>query len=219
MAILISDNRLQRDAGSREAPALLLGWTISLIFYLEDSMTYIERLKEQVLSRSERIDSEISNIRDCPHEKKEIRYRLCSNGNKMYIHQCLRCGQNVGAWIHKNSIANISSTKPIDDELKKGVSNLLLELYKRKSIAKKADFFDDYDEYLRSSEWTEKRHRVLNRCHNICEGCGKNKAVQVHHLSYQHYRNEFLFELVGICKKCHDTLHEKQDGQDAAINA
>jgi 5-methylcytosine-specific restriction endonuclease McrA len=55
---------------------------------------------------------------------------------------------------------------------------------------------------------------VLERAGNICEGCGEKKASQVHHLTYKHLRLEFLFELVAVCEKCHDTLHDEDINGD-----
>jgi 5-methylcytosine-specific restriction endonuclease McrA len=39
----------------------------------------------------------------------------------------------------------------------------------------------------------------------MCKICG-DKAEQVHHLTYAHVYDEYTFELVSLCKKCH---HEK----------
>jgi hypothetical protein len=65
----------------------------------------------------------------------------------------------------------------------------------------------EHDVYLASPEWRLKRKAVLDRCHYVCEGCGTQSAVEVHHLSYAHWKNEFLFELVGLCAGCHARVH------------
>ncbi|MBI0530879.1 hypothetical protein D9602_05815 [Sphingomonas sp. TX0522] len=67
----------------------------------------------------------------------------------------------------------------------------------------------EYGHYLSSPEWQERRRAVLERCAGLCEGCRKQPARDVHHLSYQHIRAEFLFELVGLCRDCHDRWHGK----------
>jgi hypothetical protein len=72
-----------------------------------------------------------------------------------------------------------------------------------------------YDAYLDSPEWAAKRTRVMERAGRMCEGCGCYPAVQVHHLTYAHAGNEFLFELVAICLSCHAALHPgTSDGLD-----
>ena len=65
----------------------------------------------------------------------------------------------------------------------------------------------EYDKYLRSDKWRELRWLVLERAGHICEGCGRGRAIQVHHRSYEHAGNEFLFELVALCGGCHKRLH------------
>jgi hypothetical protein len=179
--------------------------------------------EQQKQSRLDNIDTQLESI-ECQHAKTEIRYRLASNGSRMFKPQCLRCGEVIGKnWIPHSTIPNINNCKPIDDGLRQFNIDLKITLSKelnaRKANIQRTEFFEDYNEYLQSFEWADRRQKVLARCKWICEGCGKNRAVQVHHLTYQHYRHEFLFELVGICKECHDTLHEKQDNQDAALNA
>ena len=57
--------------------------------------------------------------------------------------------------------------------------------------------------YLTTSQWRMKRKLVLKRCWPVCEGCGMQEPREVHHLTYAHWRNEFLFELVGLCAECH----------------
>lgn len=61
--------------------------------------------------------------------------------------------------------------------------------------------------YLASDEWKWRRQMVLERDNYLCQGCLTNRATQVHHLTYKHWRNELLFELVSVCDGCHD--HEK----------
>jgi 5-methylcytosine-specific restriction endonuclease McrA len=77
-----------------------------------------------------------------------------------------------------------------------------------------------YDEYLRSPTWREKRRGVLLRCDGMCEGCGDQRATQVHHKSYpqdvmpgsdEWIRLEKLFDLVALCDECHSDLHPHPD--------
>ena len=68
----------------------------------------------------------------------------------------------------------------------------------------------EHDVYLASTEWKMRRKRVLDRCHYVCEGCGTQSACEVHHLTYNHWKNEFLFELVGLCRACHQRLERRR---------
>jgi hypothetical protein len=38
----------------------------------------------------------------------------------------------------------------------------------------------------------------------------KRPAEHVHHLSYDHWRDELLWELVAACRKCHERAHDRR---------
>jgi 5-methylcytosine-specific restriction endonuclease McrA len=71
----------------------------------------------------------------------------------------------------------------------------------------RSEFFKEHDEYLRTPEWRKRRAAVLKRADNLCDGCREAKATEVHHLTYENWKAEFLWELVAICHDCHDRLH------------
>jgi len=73
-----------------------------------------------------------------------------------------------------------------------------------------------YAEYLASPQWKALRAHVMDRCGGLCEGCRENAAEDVHHLTYQHIRREFAFELVGLCRECHTRWHEDMGEWKAA---
>ena len=66
---------------------------------------------------------------------------------------------------------------------------------------------EEYQEYLQSAEWKNTRDKVLYRDHFMCQGCLEVRATQVHHLSYKNIGNEFLFQLISLCDKCHERIH------------
>jgi hypothetical protein len=74
----------------------------------------------------------------------------------------------------------------------------------------------DYEIYLQSAVWREKRGKVMERCGCICEGCGNRRAVQVHHVRYPRgcapgsrrwVALEKLWDLVAVCGECHREVH------------
>jgi hypothetical protein len=73
-----------------------------------------------------------------------------------------------------------------------------------------------YESYLKTPEWAHRQRKVLERSRGICEGCLVNRATQVHHVTYAHVGEEFLWELRAICRPCHERLHrierERRDG-------
>lgn len=164
------------------------------------------------MERITRLNLELDKFKFCVHQNQEIRYKLASNKTKMYCWQCTYCGehlrQNNKLWIPHNSIPNIGLIKPFNDDIRNTRSELTTALKNKLHEAKNDQFWTEYPEYLTSPEWQAKRLLVLARSNGCCEGCGKKTATQIHHLSYTHKYNEFLFELVAVCLSCHDRLHE-----------
>lgn len=78
------------------------------------------------------------------------------------------------------------------------------EQYEQDYLRKRREY---YDAYIKSERWANKRAMVLKRCSQTCEGCGVRPATQVHHLTYEHLGDELLFELVGLCRDCHERVH------------
>ena len=152
---------------------------------------------------------------ECTHPKWDIRYVEASNGLRMFCRQCTRCGERKDMWIPHAKVENKDGAKPVDDALRfryrESLHELKTEIVRYKSEVErkeeKSEFDSWYNNYLNSPEWYEKRALVLKRCHYICEGCNKAKATVVHHLNYKNVGNEFLFELVGLCRKCHERYH------------
>lgn len=68
-------------------------------------------------------------------------------------------------------------------------------------------FRNDYSDYLHSDKWKALRKKVFERCGGLCEGCRVLKPDQVHHLTYDNFGDEFLWELVAVCSLCHQRLH------------
>ena len=97
------------------------------------------------------------------------------------------------------------------------------EQWKREAEIREAErqerrrqWWNAYERYLQSPTWYEKRRRVMERAGKLCEGCRNATAVQVHHLRYptgvtpgskEWIRMEKLFDLVAVCKGCHDDRH------------
>jgi hypothetical protein len=76
------------------------------------------------------------------------------------------------------------------------------------------DFWNDvplsyYTTYLKSERWKELREIVLKRCGHQCETCTYTKALQVHHRTYERVGHELLTDLIVLCRRCHERLHQK----------
>lgn len=69
----------------------------------------------------------------------------------------------------------------------------------------------EHREYLMTPKWQSKREAVIKRAGHHCEGCGiyLGEKGQVHHLNYDNWKDEFLFELIYLCKECHGRVHDE----------
>lgn len=74
---------------------------------------------------------------------------------------------------------------------------------------------EKYAAYLASREWAVKKEAVRNRSNGVCERCKKNPHEQTHHLTYIRKYNEYLDDLLGLCRPCHEFLSGKSNEDPA----
>jgi hypothetical protein len=66
-------------------------------------------------------------------------------------------------------------------------------------------------EYYRSSNWSIVSKIVKER-DKVCQVCFVNDSVHAHHLTYKSVYSHgvtFPLQCVGVCKECHEMLHNK----------
>jgi 5-methylcytosine-specific restriction endonuclease McrA len=146
----------------------------------------------------------------CPHRALSTpRARKTASGSVQYRRQCLDCGLPVGTQVAKTVARRESSGRiaAFDEDLfEKG--HAWADAGREARHAQKRDaWWAWYDEYLKSPEWRALRDKVMWRAHGVCEGCFERAAVHIHHRTYDHVGRELLFELVALCKVCHDVAH------------
>ena len=67
----------------------------------------------------------------------------------------------------------------------------------------------EYIEYLKSDDWKERRKVLMEQADWTCSKCDA-KANQLHHLNYDNLGEEELdFDVIALCKNCHNEIHEK----------
>jgi len=134
-----------------------------------------------------------------------------SNGDWMLKQQCSNCGQSAGKTFKFELIGGKQNLFkiPLFDEEK------LQAYYDRQQLKRQADYAVELDEkrkvyyeYLKSDKWKLKREKVMLRDKNVCQACLTRTATDVHHLTYERIYNEPLFDLVAICRQCHEKIHE-----------
>lgn len=144
----------------------------------------------------------------CQHDNSEIVWRHTSNGTRQLRRQCKTCGECHGSALkHELATPDTPRADPLLPKQWEQHWDTKLEEARQRLAQRNNDWWSWYNAYLESSDWEYKRRRVMQRANGICEGCRDNAASQVHHLTYAHVGNEFLFELVAICTECHERFH------------
>lgn len=154
------------------------------------------------------------NLRDegCPHWNLSLAERTLADGRSDVVYQCTDCGLALSFPIAREVVDELvvggEALGVFDKELETHGLREQRERRTQESRERTERWFAEHSEYLRSPQWAEKRRLVLLRCRGVCEGCGSAPATEVHHLTYEHWKSELLFELVGLCKPCHERAHE-----------
>ena len=151
----------------------------------------------------------------CEHETKELVRRVYSNGATHYGRCCMRCGSFES--VKKASIHSPDALPFYDESIqenwyaeRKANSDARINEYNEKKAQEQSAWWAWYNEYLKSDKWQRKRRRVLLRDNEKCQACQDRKATEVHHLTYDRVGDEPLFDLVSICKTCHDFIHREK---------
>lgn len=140
----------------------------------------------------------------------------CNNGRKIIQTYCQSCSRVFGSMHKKNNINVQNVIMEFDENEKKTLNQIYdkqieviwshLRQYYKDSYTKKQEWFNKYNEYLKSSEWKEKRLLVLKRDKFKCQSCG-GIGQHIHHLSYETVFNEDINDLVTLCINCHKSIH------------
>lgn len=133
---------------------------------------------------------------------------------------CRNCGtvssmikmQNPDEWKKFPTVTKDYAREISEERFKKRSAFYKYLADKREKQIQEANdkWWADYNEYLNTQQWKDKRLRVLNRDNYVCQACLINKSVDVHHLTYIRVFKEPLFDLVSVCKECHENIHLKK---------
>lgn len=153
---------------------------------------------------------------DCTDHVTQLTYIVTANGMRQYRFQCIKCGQVVGK--HSIKFSDLSRqqqelARPFSSELQREKSAERWDMYRAEQEAERTAeslaWWQEHKEYLSSQEWKFKRLLVLQRDHHTCTanmiGC-THAADDVHHLTYDHWKNEPLFDLASVCRHCHNMI-------------
>jgi len=65
----------------------------------------------------------------------------------------------------------------------------------------------EYLAYLKSAHWKDLRRRALTQGFT-CRNCKDDKKIHVHHIRYRNLVDCRVGDLVVLCEKCHNRIHD-----------
>jgi 5-methylcytosine-specific restriction endonuclease McrA len=153
----------------------------------------------------------VNLLDECTHEQQDPCLRTLSDGRRQYGRQCAECGrwQPVSAATRRT----FATVRDYDESIKTRYWQQRQEQYHEAWAAQKearlAEQRANYNARLEQPDWYAKRRLVFDRDEGRCkarlEGC-KVHARQVHHVIYNHFGNEPLWELESVCIPCHEQI-------------
>jgi 5-methylcytosine-specific restriction endonuclease McrA len=172
----------------------------------------------------QRIHDQVEREFACDHAGAEKRRRVLTSGQVRVERQCPRCGHSLGAVKrHPLESAPASALPDYDEDLQRqwwerrsARQQALMQASRQRESAQ---WWAQYEAYLLTPAWQDRRRRVLERDGRVCQGClGRSglPATQAHHLTYEHVGAEFLWELVAVCTECHRRLHPDRLEEDVS---
>ena len=178
--------------------------------YMTQDEAY-EKYQDELAVIHERFDCDCSQI----HAVR----RQIADGRIMVYEQCQRCGRSPKSL--KKADFDIETMPWFNEKLVEQYDQqrrCAYEVAREKWLSdqetarqdKNTEWWEKYNKYLHSQHWHDMRQKVLERDQHVCQACLRNKATQVHHLSYALYEQlgkSAAFELVSICYSCHRAIH------------
>lgn len=165
----------------------------------------------------------------CAHTSTAVVRFMQRNGVPVVRCQCQRCGAQVGGTLPKAQY-NVSALPEWNEALREkwsqARSERSQEIYEQQRAAETAEWFRQYNSYLKSEHWQRIRKLVLKRDDYTCQSCFRkvvpniypvDDRAEVHHQSYDAYNRlgySFPFECVTLCHDCHRRFHGNKRGAD-----
>ena len=149
--------------------------------------------------------------KDGDHVFDQVTRKRNAAGNYVLRSSCSKCGQMTGSFLKYSEVTSSVPYNQEEIDRKFSFHRMIQSAYnQQKSMLwfhNRQEITDEYKKYLESWEWSDKAYKVKKRANFICEGCLEAPATEVHHTTYTHIYNEFMFELLALCSSCHRRIH------------
>lgn len=145
----------------------------------------------------------------CNEHQLVLVRRTLKNGSLATVQQCVTCGVQVGSPIKRTSEHDMlpAFDSAIQSAYLKRRNQQWREINRELDAKAREEWKREYHDYLRTPDWAAIRDFVLQRENHLCQGCRRERATQAHHTTYQNVGQEFIFELVALCRPCHERYH------------
>lgn len=128
---------------------------------------------------------------------------------------CKKCGEKIIFKFHTKSDVKEYLNKTLKvynycencrkDE--QSIRDFELEKIKKELDALKSM---SYRDYLNTPHWREMRKRALKSSGYKCQLCNNfDKTLDVHHRTYERRGEEYIKDLIVLCRPCHSKFHKK----------
>lgn len=132
-----------------------------------------------------------------------------------FFYVCLECGNPYEYWNYQELVEYLNRKSKKGRKTVRTSISLKNKQSKEKILRfRKAGFYkNSYKLYLQTNHWKELRLKKLKK-NPVCQVCRKEKANQVHHLSYNNANGETILykeklsDLLSVCRKCHKDIHK-----------
>lgn len=189
---------------------------------IEETKAYRERKSKERQEFAERLKSvkenEITELIEHLNHKANRKYKTSISSNRGIAKRALADYQLEGL---KLMVDDKCAQWLNDPAMERHLNPKTLFRNNLERYMEAMDFYEDdklndkekrYKAHLKSPEWQKKREMIITRARLCCEGCGVylGEKGHVHHTTYKHFGNEFLFELLYLCQDCHERIHEEK---------
>lgn len=188
----------------------------------EERDEYLWNRREEIIDYEHYVN-EIDGVNCAWDHNYVIRYEYNQANTIVLKKQCTWCGRlRDNKLIKHDTIPNLKEKIALNEVDKINMALLITHAatyenyaefrdkkYKHSLQETKNEWHIKHKNHLNSLKWKQIRLKVLVRDNYFCQACLDAEAVHVHHKTYDNLGDEFMYELMSVCIKCHNRIHNR----------